>query len=108
MRRTRSASSNNVSVTVISSTAMAIRTGSVVANRSWPKRKTGKVGSLPARKRPSANSSNETMNAVSQAATIAGPMIGRTTQPQSRWVGRAEVHGRVLELRVEARPAGPA
>ena len=59
-------------VTAISITAMAIRTGSRWAKRSWAYRNTGKVGSPPARKMATATSSNETMKQVSQADSSDG------------------------------------
>ena len=70
----------SATVPTMSSTAMAISTGSRWAKRSWPYRKTGKVGSPPTRKMASAISSNETMKQVSHAESSVGPMSGSTTR----------------------------
>ena len=61
---------------------------------------------MPARNSAIANSSNETVNAVIQAETIAGAAIGMHHQPERARVGRAEVHRRVLELRLGADEPG--
>ena len=79
----------SATVPIISSTAIAISTGSRWAKRSWPYRKTGKVGSPPARKMASATSSNETMKQVSQAESSGRPHQRQDDAPEGGRVGGA-------------------